>query len=225
MDIVKRPQNGLHKKKGGYGVIGIHLKLLRQERHMSQAQLAAALGVNRMTVNHYELDKRAPDIDFVKQTADYFGVTVAFLMGLTEYRYENDAEVSHDRAEALYRVMEKLPQRKTQELAANLMETLEKASGAGLADEIVAALDLCCMQLRGLLYEREHMREDLLRETKECRCCGVSDEQLRLLCEQRLKAVYGAAFHAATVLQGAVGDVAHAVENNTRKLVDETLQA
>ena len=42
-------------------------------------------GVNRMTINNYELGKRVPDLDFAIKAADYFSVSLEYIAGRTEY--------------------------------------------------------------------------------------------------------------------------------------------
>lgn len=70
-----------------------NLKLLRQERGMSQKQLADRIGVSQQSVNKYENHNVEPDIETLIRIADCFGTSVDFLIGHTEARaHAADAE-------------------------------------------------------------------------------------------------------------------------------------
>ena len=60
------------------------LKALRQERSVLQKDVAIALGVSRQVYNNYELGKREPDFKTVTTLADYFGVSVDYLLGKSD---------------------------------------------------------------------------------------------------------------------------------------------
>ncbi len=61
--------------------IMLKLKELRTKDAISQTTFANILGVSRSTVAMWETDKSQPDLDFVVKIADYFGVTVDYLLG------------------------------------------------------------------------------------------------------------------------------------------------
>jgi transcriptional regulator with XRE-family HTH domain len=62
------------------------LRLLRREKAMTQAGLAAALHLLRVTYTHYELGKRTPDLDTLLQIAAFHQVSIDFLLGATWLR-------------------------------------------------------------------------------------------------------------------------------------------
>lgn len=62
------------------------LKQLRDERRISQAKVAKVLGVSRYAVYSYEKEKAAPSLDGLVTLADYFDVTVDYLLGRTDTR-------------------------------------------------------------------------------------------------------------------------------------------
>lgn len=62
------------------------LKLLRQERAMSQQQLAAQLGISQQSINKYENHNVEPDIAMLSQMADFFGTTIDYLVGRSDER-------------------------------------------------------------------------------------------------------------------------------------------
>ena len=59
-------------------------------RGIYQKELAAILKVSVGTVSNYENNIHFPDQEALLQLADYFGVTVDYLLGRTSYRYSLD---------------------------------------------------------------------------------------------------------------------------------------
>lgn len=59
-------------------------KELRIKKGLSQDQLADALNIPRTSISHYERDGRLPREERLVQIADFFGVTVDYLIGRTE---------------------------------------------------------------------------------------------------------------------------------------------
>jgi putative transcriptional regulator len=52
---------------------------LREEKHLTQTQLAEAVGLNQAMIAYLESGKRGPSRDTMKKLADYFGVTIDWL--------------------------------------------------------------------------------------------------------------------------------------------------
>ena len=59
------------------------LRLLRKERGLTNQQMADFLGVSKGSYNYYELGKTEPNIQILKKLADFFCVTVDYLIGAT----------------------------------------------------------------------------------------------------------------------------------------------
>lgn len=57
------------------------LKQLRAENRLSQKDIADYLGITRQAVASYELAKREPDYEVLKKLADYFDVSIDYLLG------------------------------------------------------------------------------------------------------------------------------------------------
>lgn len=66
--------------------VGETVKLLREERRMSQEQLATQLGVSRSTIGMYESGKRKPNNETEDQICDFFNVDLNYLRGKTNMR-------------------------------------------------------------------------------------------------------------------------------------------
>lgn len=69
--------------QGNY--FGIKLKELRTEKGLSQRQFGEIFGVCNQTVSFWELGSREPDLNTIVLIADYFDVSVDFLLGRKEY--------------------------------------------------------------------------------------------------------------------------------------------
>jgi len=57
------------------------VKTLRKERHMTQKQVAAELGIRYTAYQAYEYGKSEPNLDHLLQLADLFDVTLDELLG------------------------------------------------------------------------------------------------------------------------------------------------
>jgi transcriptional regulator with XRE-family HTH domain len=70
---------------------GERLKLLRTEKELTQEQLAEKFGMKKSRISQYELNKRQADDDLKKLFADYFDVSLDYLLGQSDIRnpYEN----------------------------------------------------------------------------------------------------------------------------------------
>lgn len=86
-------------------MFGTILKNLRLEKNITQKDLAKHLGVSDRSVGYYETGQRTPPPDILEKIADYFNVTVDFLLGRTEernpYSEKNIEEEYKDEIEAL----------------------------------------------------------------------------------------------------------------------------
>lgn len=59
----------------------VMLRKLREEKHLSQKDIAEYLGITRQAVAAYELAKREPDYNTLRKLADFFSVSVDYLLG------------------------------------------------------------------------------------------------------------------------------------------------
>lgn len=58
-----------------------NLKRLRERNHVTQQQLATAVGVSQQSINKYENHNIEPDIDTLIAIADFFHTSVDYLLG------------------------------------------------------------------------------------------------------------------------------------------------
>ena len=66
-------------------ISGQRLKKLREEKGLTQKQVAAALHLNSVTYLHYEKSQREPPLSVLAEMAVFFDVSVDYLLGLTDY--------------------------------------------------------------------------------------------------------------------------------------------
>lgn len=66
-----------------YKINGRRLAELRCERGMSQAELAAAVGVSTRTIGNVEREQTAPDLAVMVALADVFEVSLDYVCGRT----------------------------------------------------------------------------------------------------------------------------------------------
>ncbi len=62
------------------------LKLLRNEKDLSQRELANILNISNGTIAMYETNKRQPDNDTLSKIADFFNVSIDYLLGKTDIK-------------------------------------------------------------------------------------------------------------------------------------------
>jgi len=69
------------------------IKQLRNEKELTQQELADYLNVAKSTISMYENGKREPDFEKLEEIADFFNVNVDFLLGKSIFM--NEVEESH----------------------------------------------------------------------------------------------------------------------------------
>lgn len=63
--------------------IGNRIAHLREQRGLTQEELATSLGISRAALSHYEKNRREPDTETLSKVADLFQVTLDYLAGRT----------------------------------------------------------------------------------------------------------------------------------------------
>ena len=62
----------------------MRLKQLREQKNISQQKLAIALAMNQNTISRYETGEREPGIAELIALADYFDVSIDYLLEQTD---------------------------------------------------------------------------------------------------------------------------------------------
>ncbi len=64
---------------------GQKLKYLRQEKGLSQVELAERLNVDKSTIAKYETGKIEPSLTMLKSIAIFFDVSADYLLGISDF--------------------------------------------------------------------------------------------------------------------------------------------
>ena len=64
-------------------IIGSRIAKLREQRGWTQEQTAAAIGISRAALSHYEKNRREPDTETLAKFADLFHISNDYLVGRT----------------------------------------------------------------------------------------------------------------------------------------------
>lgn len=67
---------------------GQNLAALRIEKGICQKEVATYMKVTIGTISNYETDRHFPDAEALCKLADFFGVTVDYMLGRTSFRYD-----------------------------------------------------------------------------------------------------------------------------------------
>ena len=60
---------------------------LRRERHLNQIGLAMKLNISQYMVSAYETGRHQPTMDMLIELADFFNVSIDYLVGKSDIRY------------------------------------------------------------------------------------------------------------------------------------------
>lgn len=94
--------------------LGERLAALRERRSLTQNQLAQLTNISRSRLSLYEINQREPDLATTRQLADFFNVTIDYLVGrdniespplITEEKKSNDLINFLEQSEVLFNGM------------------------------------------------------------------------------------------------------------------------
>lgn len=63
----------------------VRLKRLRDKRGISRATLSECIGLSKTMISKYEREERQPTLDPLKELAEFFDVSIDYLVGETDY--------------------------------------------------------------------------------------------------------------------------------------------
>lgn len=73
-------------------MISVRLRQLRQEHKISCRQLGKDLGLSASALSHYETGINAPSMENILKIAEYFHVSVDYLLERSEFRNQEDIQ-------------------------------------------------------------------------------------------------------------------------------------
>ena len=77
-------------------IIGKRIKKLRENKNLNQLEFSKILNISNTTLSQYEAGNRTPSDEIKEKVADYFNVSVDYLLGRTE-KYSIEAEGSKEK--------------------------------------------------------------------------------------------------------------------------------
>lgn len=81
----------------------MRLKELREERRLNQEGLALRLNVSQSTISAYEIGDRAPDLETLIAIANFFSVSLDYLVGLSDLKQQiSQSDLSPNELEHLH---------------------------------------------------------------------------------------------------------------------------
>lgn len=72
------------------------IKFLREEKNIYQKDLAKLLNVSIPAINYYENEKRAMDTETASILANYFNVSIDYLLGKSDIRNYDDINIEKE---------------------------------------------------------------------------------------------------------------------------------
>ncbi len=69
------------------------LKELREAKGVSQEEVAAAVGLARLSVSNYERGTRTPDADILAKLAKFYAISSDYLIGQTDERIDHERDI------------------------------------------------------------------------------------------------------------------------------------
>ncbi|WP_274364323.1 helix-turn-helix domain-containing protein [Paenibacillus thermotolerans] len=80
---------------------GERISALREKLKLTQGELAKQLDITRASLSHYENNRRVPDYDTLRKFADFFNVSVDYLVGREEQPNQTTDAVVKEFTESL----------------------------------------------------------------------------------------------------------------------------
>lgn len=72
------------------------IKKLRQEKGLTQVELAQFFSLDQTTVSKWELGKALPDTQMLVRLAKFFDVSIDFLLGISTFYYPDKVKATYD---------------------------------------------------------------------------------------------------------------------------------
>ena len=118
------------------------LRELRDEKKLTQQELADSLEVSRMTINFYESNRRTPDINFAVKAANFFNVSIDYLVGNSNVKTKEDHRYTEEQVENLEDIIYYLPASSAQDFLKHLCDLLKTAHDKKIEREILYLLSM-----------------------------------------------------------------------------------
>lgn len=107
-------------------MLGDKIKALRKERKLNQQELADMLNVECSNISKWELGKNKPSIDVLEKIADYFRVSVEYLLDRTDLPQNTEIAPDGEIENELLNICKKLSIEKKAKLLIYAYELVKK---------------------------------------------------------------------------------------------------
>lgn len=74
-------------------MVKLRIRALREDRDLRQIDVADATGIDQKTLSNYETGKTLPDAEGLVRLADFFGVSIDYLVGRVDVNIYSDNDV------------------------------------------------------------------------------------------------------------------------------------
>lgn len=108
-----------------------NLKKLRKAKGLTQVQFAKIFNISTGTIAMWETNKRIPDTTMLIKIAEFFDVTVDYLLGKDDNSHMDKKE-NNDKISILFRHLQEIPEADREQLIGNIESTIDiylKAKG------------------------------------------------------------------------------------------------
>lgn len=83
-----------------------NLKRLREEKGITQKQLALTLGISQQAINKYENERAEPDVKNLIILAEYFNTSIDYLVGYSDVNHKVEELTEYSMSNSEIKVME-----------------------------------------------------------------------------------------------------------------------
>ena len=108
------------------------LKALRKEKKLTAKELGEKFSLAESTISGYETGARKPDMDTINKFADFFGVSVDYLLGRTNVR--NISQMHGDVDPEIEELLEKIRSKGAEIEASAILRTASQLEKEQLQD-------------------------------------------------------------------------------------------
>ncbi len=84
---------------------GAILKQLRKNHNLTQQELGSRIGISKAVISKYENGMSYPTFDMLIKIADYFKVTIDYLLGVEKRKTIDVSNLQSTQIEALHRII------------------------------------------------------------------------------------------------------------------------
>ncbi len=119
------------------------LKQLRKDFKLTQEELSKKLSSSRSTIAGYETERKEPDYETLKKIADFFNISIDYLLGRTDVRSQEQNSIYQENNNSIpfLKELEALSEESKEELEKYMQLLKIKEQVEKSKDEISSALE------------------------------------------------------------------------------------